>query len=122
MQLSGITPAVYAAVESKTAPGGAAGIRTVVEAKKKLDKLASDFESIFVNMLMEKMRGSEKGNALFGNSPGHRMFSEMQDEHYARELSKQQLFGIGKMITERFKSHLELYETSQATQEARKEK
>lgn len=66
-------------------------------AKKEKDtasmkKVCSDFESIFLNMILKDMRSTVPQDSLFDDSSSIDTFQGMLDEQYANEMSKR---GIG---------------------------
>jgi flagellar protein FlgJ len=67
--------------------------------KQKIKKLAQDFEGIFLDLIFKKMRESvPEGGGLAESSNGEKIFRGMLDSEYAKEMSKQEMTGISKMI------------------------
>ena len=65
--------------------------------KKEMEKVARDFESVFINKLFESMRkGIPKSGLL--DSSAMDMYQSMLDQEMAKELSKQKGMGMGEMV------------------------
>ncbi len=65
--------------------------------QKKMEKVARDFESVFINKLFESMRkGIPKSGLL--DSSAMDMYQSMLDQEMAKELSKQKGMGMGEMV------------------------
>jgi flagellar protein FlgJ len=65
--------------------------------QKEMEKVARDFESVFINKLFESMRkGIPKSGLL--DSSAMDMYQSMLDQEMAKELSKQKGMGMGKMV------------------------
>jgi hypothetical protein len=62
-----------------------------------MKKVAKQFESIFIRMLMKEMRTSMEKNPLMGNSRAMEMFQSMQDDQLSERMSDQGM-GIGDMV------------------------
>lgn len=77
----------------KTAKGLAAETSKGLDADKKRWKAAQDFEAMFVGQMYKAMRKSTLGgeNELTKASPGREIFTEMLDNQYASQASKNPL-------------------------------
>jgi len=65
--------------------------------QKEMEKVARDFESVFINKLFESMRkGIPKSGLL--DSSAMDMYQSMMDQEMAKELSKQKGMGMGEMV------------------------
>jgi len=65
--------------------------------EKEMEKVARDFESVFINKLFESMRkGIPKSGLLESHSMD--MYQSMMDQEMAKELSKQKGLGMGEMV------------------------
>lgn len=65
--------------------------------EKEMEKVARDFESVFINKLFESMRkGIPKSGLLDSSSMD--MYQSMMDQEMAKELSKQKGLGMGEMV------------------------
>ena len=65
--------------------------------EKEMEKVARDFESVFINKLFESMRkGIPKSGLLESHSMD--MYQSMMDQEMAKELSKQKGVGMGEMV------------------------
>ena len=62
-----------------------------------MEKVARDFESVFINKLFESMRkGIPKSGLLESHSMD--MYQSMMDQEMAKELSKRKGLGMGEMV------------------------
>lgn len=69
------------------------------EEKQQIKKLAQDFEGIFLDLIFKKMRDTvQEGGGLTESSNGEKIFRGMLDSEYAKEMSKQEMTGVSKMI------------------------
>ena len=65
----------------------------------KLHKVATQFEGLFVGMLLKEMRKSESDDTIFGQkSNGEKIFGEMLDEQRAQSMANTGAFGIGAIL------------------------
>jgi flagellar protein FlgJ len=64
---------------------------------EEMKKVAKQFESIFIRMLMKEMRSTLEKNPMVGNSRAMEMFQSMQDDQFAERMSDQGM-GIGDMV------------------------
>jgi len=68
-----------------------------LNSKEDMEKVARDFESVFINKLFESMRkGIPKSDLL--DSHAMDMFQSMMDEEMAKEMSKRKGMGMGEMV------------------------
>jgi flagellar protein FlgJ len=65
--------------------------------EKDMEKVARDFESVFINKLFESMRKAIPKSGLFDSSALD-MFQSMTDQEMAKEMSKRKGMGIGEMV------------------------
>ena len=65
--------------------------------QKEMEKVARDFESIFINKLFESMRKAIPKSDLLDSSAMD-MYQTMMDQEMAKEMSKQKGMGIGEMV------------------------
>lgn len=65
--------------------------------KKEMEKVARDFESVFINKLLESMRKAIPKSDLL-DSTSMDMYQSMLDEEMAKELSKRKGMGMGEMV------------------------
>jgi Rod binding domain-containing protein len=65
--------------------------------EKDIEKVARDFESIFLNKLMSSMRKTVPKSGLL-ESFASDMFQSMMDEEISKEMSKNKGMGMGEMI------------------------
>ena len=68
-----------------------------LNSKKDMEKVARDFESVFVNKLLESMRkGIPKSGLL--DSHAMDMYQSMMDQEMAKEMAKRKGMGMGEMV------------------------
>jgi flagellar protein FlgJ len=65
--------------------------------QKEMEKVARDFESIFINKLFESMRKAIPKSDLLDSSAMD-MYQTMMDQEMAKEMSKQKGMGMGEMV------------------------
>lgn len=68
--------------------------------EKSLQSTCKQFESIFVNILMQNMRRTVSEGGLIEKSQAREMFEGMLDEEIAKEVSKEQGVGLAKTMYE----------------------
>ena len=65
---------------------------------KKLEKACRDFESLFVNYLMQKMRETIPENSLFGGGQAEQIYTGMLDNEVAKSVSQQRGIGLAAVM------------------------
>jgi len=65
--------------------------------QKKMEKVARDFEAVFINKLFESMRKAIPKSDLLDSSAMD-MYQTMMDQEMAKDLSKQKGMGMGEMV------------------------
>ena len=65
--------------------------------QKEMEKVARDFESVFINKLFESMRKAIPKSDLLDSSAMD-MYQTMMDQEMAKEMSKQKGMGMGEMV------------------------
>ena len=68
-----------------------------------LKKVAQNFESIFIDMMMKEMRNSVEKSSLFGNSQATQFFESLRDEEMSKQLSTSGGIGLSNIIYQRLK-------------------
>ena len=68
-----------------------------INSEKKIEKVARDFESIFLHKLLTSMRKTVPKSGLL-DSFATDMYQSMMDEEISREMSKNKGMGLGEMI------------------------
>ncbi|MGI9262325.1 MAG: glucosaminidase domain-containing protein [Woeseiaceae bacterium] len=63
-----------------------------------LEKVAGQFEALFIDTLMKNMRSSSLGEPLFGQSDQHEMYQEMLDKQFAQEMAGGSGIGLKDML------------------------
>ena len=68
-----------------------------IDSEKDMEKVARDFESVFVNKLFESMRkGVPKSELL--DSSAMKMYQSMMDQEMAKNMSERKGMGLGEMV------------------------
>ena len=68
-----------------------------IDSEKDMEKVARDFESVFVNKLFESMRKGVPKSGLLDSS-AMKMYQSMMDQEMAKLMSVGKGMGIGKMV------------------------
>ena len=78
---------------------GLAGLRGQAknDQGKAVDKVAEQFESMFLHMMLKEMRKTVPESEFF-NTPAIKTFEDMQDQQLALELAKENPLGIADML------------------------
>jgi Rod binding domain-containing protein len=70
-----------------------------------LHKVATQFEGLFVGMLLHEMHKDQPDDTIFGKrSPGEKIFSDMLDDQRAQSMASTGYFGIAKEIETQMRS------------------
>jgi len=65
---------------------------------KKLMEVCREFESIFINMILQQSRSGINAEGLTEKSYGREIFEGMQDEQMAESMSKGQGVGLAQQL------------------------
>ena len=68
-----------------------------VDSEKEMEKVARDFESVFVNKLLESMRKAIPKSGLLDSSALD-MYQSMMDQEMAKNMSERKGMGLGEMV------------------------
>lgn len=68
------------------------------ENEEELREACREFEQYFVNQLFKEMRNTVHSGGLIPKSQGEKLFEEMLDDEYAKEISKGNGIGISDMM------------------------
>ena len=68
-----------------------------IDSEKDMEKVARDFESVFVNKLLESMRKSVPKSGLLDSSALD-MYQSMMDQEMAKNMSERKGMGLGEMV------------------------
>ena len=68
-----------------------------IGSEKNMEKVARDFESVFINKLFESMREAIPKSDLFDSSAMD-MFQSMTDQEMAKNMAERKGMGIGEMV------------------------
>ena len=95
---------VNAAAELAFDPQRSAAIKGSIKAgdDAALRKVAQEFESLLLNLVMKTMREARFGDGLF-DSQGEQVFQGMLDQQYAQSLAGSKGIGLADMIVNQVK-------------------
>jgi flagellar protein FlgJ len=65
---------------------------------KDLEAACRDFESLFVNYLMQKMRDTVPDDSLFGGGQAEKIYTGMLDNEVAKSVSQHRGIGLAAMM------------------------
>jgi len=65
---------------------------------KELEQACRDFESLFVNYLMQKMRDTIPENSLFGGGQAEKIYTGMLDNEVAKSVSQHRGIGLAAIM------------------------
>ena len=68
-----------------------------IDSEKDMEKVARDFESVFVNKLLESMRKAVPKSGLIDSSALD-MYQSMMDQEMAKNMSERKGMGLGEMV------------------------
>jgi flagellar protein FlgJ len=68
------------------------------ERQKALKNACRDFESLFVNHMLNQMRRTVPQDGLFGGGQAEKMYTSMMDSEVAKEISRQRGLGLAPMM------------------------
>ena len=64
----------------------------------RVDKVAKDFEAVFINEMMGSMFAGIATDGPFGGGPGEAIFRSMMIEHYSKTITAQGGFGLANAV------------------------
>lgn len=77
------------------------------EKDKELKDACAGFEAIFMNEMLQSMRNTLPGDALFEDSNASNIYQSMQDQNLTENLSKSQnSFGIKEFLYQQLKNSI----------------
>jgi flagellar protein FlgJ len=65
---------------------------------KPLEKACHDFESIFVNLMLQEMRRTVPKDDLLNGGPADEIYTSMMDSEVAKALTQQRGLGLAGML------------------------
>lgn len=68
------------------------------ERQKALKNACRDFESLFVNYMLEQMRQTVPQDGMFGGGQAEKMYTSMMDSEISKEISRQRGLGLAPMM------------------------
>ena len=63
-----------------------------------LQKACRDFESLFVNYMLQQMRQTVPQNSMFGGGQPEKIYTSMMDQEVAKEISRQRGMGLAPIL------------------------
>jgi Rod binding domain-containing protein len=88
---SGIDQSLASPLKNGRLPGGDAR-------KAAIHKVAVEFQSLFVEMMLKSMRDTVKQDQLTGGGHGEEVYGSLLDREYAMAVSRRGGFGLAEMI------------------------
>ncbi len=88
-----VTPKTAQSTAAFRKPGGA-GAGT----DQKLRQACEDFESIFVDFMLQQMRQTVPQNELFGGGKAEQLYTSMMDSELAKSISHQRGLGLADQM------------------------
>lgn len=67
---------------------------------QELEKACRNFESLFVNYMLQEMRETLPEESLFGGGQAEKIYTGMLDTEVSKNISQQRGIGLAKMIYE----------------------
>lgn len=101
------------AMESRDLDGLRAQARQAPD--KALDKVAKQFEAVFMNMLMKSMRDATPQEGMFDNEET-KMFTSMLDQQMAQNVGGSRGIGLAEMMVKQLGKHVNAPETKSGEQ------
>ena len=86
----------------------AAGLSDKTGQAAKLDKAASEFESLFIYQMLKTMRESSMKEDLFSGGKGEEVYTSMLDQEMSKVMSEGEGIGLKKALLEQLLSNLEV--------------
>jgi peptidoglycan hydrolase FlgJ len=68
-----------------------------IDSEKDMEKVARDFESVFVNKLFESMRKGVPKSGLLDSS-AMQMYQSLMDQEMSKQMSERKGMGLGEMV------------------------
>jgi len=103
---------VSGAASASGGPGGiplasaGIGVKNAEHTPAEMQKVAKQFEAIFLRMMLKEMRSTVEKSGLSANSPAMKLFESMQDDQTADSLSNQGI-GIGNLVYQQLAAKLQ---------------
>jgi flagellar protein FlgJ len=83
---------------SNPAPTAKAGDSQGTQRREALKNACRDFESLFINYMLQQMRQTVPKDGLFGAGQAEKMYTSMMDSEVAKEISRQRGLGLAPMM------------------------
>ncbi len=74
--------------------------QSVDKGDKAAAKVASEFEALFVGLMLKSMRSASKGDALTDGGKGGEMYRSLLDQEYAKAVADSGSLGLAKIINQ----------------------
>ncbi len=66
--------------------------------KKRLKEVCQDFESVFINLMLQSMRATVPKSDLFGRSRGREIFESLLDQETSKNMAKAGGIGLADLV------------------------
>lgn len=66
--------------------------------KKRLKEVCQDFESVFLNLMLQSMRATVPKSDLFGRSRGREIFESLLDQETSKNMAKAGGIGLADLV------------------------
>jgi len=86
-----------AAFSVKALPGSTAA-RMAPKSADKLEQACKDFESLFINQMMQQMRKTVPQDGLFNGGRAEKIYTEMLDSEMAKSIANQRGMGLASIL------------------------
>ena len=104
--MNSITPTLNTNQVSGTDNQSARIEKLVAQQEKQLKSVCTQFESLFIEMLMRQMRDSVPKSGFLDGGNAEQLFKGMQDEQLAQEISRRGAFKVGDILFQQMKSNI----------------
>jgi len=72
--------------------------QSVETVEKSAAKVASEFEALFVGLMLKSMRSADKGEAVIDGGKGGDLYRSLLDQEYAKTIAESGSLGLAKII------------------------
>ncbi len=96
-------PQVHEPTAGKRSSSGKAGAGSCENPAA--SKVATEFESLFIGMMLKSMRSTVGKDSLTGGGHGEEVYRSLLDQEYANAIATGSGLGLRKMIEEQLVSH-----------------
>lgn len=94
------------AMTARKADAGRTNSEAMAAKQRALKDACQDFEAVLFGQMLSTMRRSVQESNLLGNSHGERIFQDMLDQEYAKEISRTGTTGLADVLYEELRKGL----------------